>query len=394
MKKTLQAIFTGVGLSDLGRKGLAITGLVSTSMALSFPAYASSYELEAINTEITIPWGITQLPNRDLLVTDRLGDLYLQPTKGEAVKVKGLPDIVVKRQGGLLDVVLHPNYQDNGWIYISYSAGTEDKLNTALIRAKLQQTGSDSDSDYELINIEPVYTADKYESGAVHFGSRIAFDKQGYLYFSIGDRGMRDVNPQDISRDSGKIYRLHDDGRIPKDNPFVDDKNVKNAKTAIYSYGHRNPQGLALNPHTQAIWAHEHGPKGGDELNIIQKGKNYGWPVISYGVNYSGSSFTDLTEKEGMEQPITYWVPSIAPSGMVFVTSERYPELNGNLLIGSLKFAKLIVAHLDGNQVTKQEDVMDNLGRVRSIFQGHDGYIYIGIDGQGVFRLIPDGAAD
>ena len=380
MKKALLTVLTGLGLSGLG----------FISMASSVSAYASSYELEAINTDIAIPWGITQLPNRDLLVTDRQGDLYLQPTKGEAVKVTGLPNIVVKRQGGLLDVVLHPNYQENGWIYISYSAGTEDKLNTALIRAKLQQTGS----DYQLINIEPLYTADKYESGAVHFGSRIAFDKQGYLYFSIGDRGMRDVNPQDISRDSGKIYRLHDDGRVPKDNPFVDAQNAKGAKTAIYSYGHRNPQGLALNPHTQAIWAHEHGPKGGDELNIIQKGKNYGWPVISYGVNYSGSSFTDLTKKEGMEQPITYWVPSIAPSGMTFVTSERYPNLKGNLLIGSLKFAKLIVVHLEGNKVIKQEDVMENLGRVRSIFQGHDGYIYIGIDGRGVFRLIPEVASD
>lgn len=371
MKKRLLTIFIGVGLG----------------ITLSFSAYAGAYKLEPINTEIAIPWGIAQLPNRGLLVTDRQGELYLLPTKGKSVKVSGLPHIVAKRQGGLLDVVLHPNYAQNGWIYLSYSSGKNDKLNTELIRAKLQQTGS----EYRLIDIEPLYTADKYKSGGVHFGSRIAFDKQGYLYFSIGDRGMRDVNPQDISRDSGKIYRLHDDGRVPEDNPFVD---TKNAKTAIYSFGHRNPQGLALNPFTQAIWAHEHGPKGGDELNIIRKGKNYGWPVISYGVNYSGSSFTDLTEKEGMEQPITYWVPSIAPSGMTFVTSERYPDLYGHLLIGSLKFAKLIVAHLEGDKVSKQENVMDNLGRVRSVFQGQDDYIYIGIDGRGVFRLMPEGAAD
>lgn len=366
MKKVLLIILTGIGLG----------------IGFSFSAYGHSYELEPINTEVEIPWGITQLPNQDLLVTGREGDLYLLSTTGKSVKVSGLPKIAVKRQGGLLDVVLHPNYQQNGWIYLSYSAGSGNTLNTVIIRAKLQQTGA----EYRLINIEPLYTADKYDSGAVHFGSRIVFDKQGYLYFSIGDRGMRDVNPQDLGRDGGKIYRLHDDGRVPKDNPFVD---VKDAKTAVYSYGHRNPQGLALNPSTQAIWAHEHGPKGGDELNIINKGKNYGWPVISYGVNYSGSSFTDLTEKEGMEQPITYWVPSIAPSGMTFVTSARYPSLNGHLLIGSLKFAKLILAQLDGNKVVKQEDVIDSVGRVRSIFQGHDDYIYIGIDGRGVFRLVP-----
>lgn len=365
-----------------------------TCMCINFSANAAPYELEPISNDVVIPWGITQLPNHDLLVTDRQGDLYLLPTKGdasgEAIAVKGLPNIAVKRQGGLLDVVLHPNYKHNGWLYLSYSTGTGDKLNTEIIRAKLKQTGS----DYKLTNIEALYTADEYDSGAVHFGSRIAFDHDGYLYFSIGDRGMRDVNPQDITRDSGKIYRLHDDGRIPTDNPFVDDQIVKNAKTAIYSYGHRNPQGLALNPQTQAIWAHEHGPKGGDELNIIRKGQNYGWPVISYGVNYSGSSFTDLTEKEGMVQPITYWVPSIAPSGMTFVTSERYPDLKGNLLIGSLKFGKLIVVHLDGNKVTKQEDVLEQLGRVRSIHQGHDGYVYIGLDGQGVFRLTLDESAD
>ncbi|WP_037471394.1 PQQ-dependent sugar dehydrogenase [Shewanella waksmanii] len=357
-----------------------------TYLALSLPLHAANYELEPINEQITIPWGITQLPDNALLITDRQGALYHVDAKGKSTSVSGLPNIVVQRQGGLLDVVLHPQYAQNGWVYISYSAGTEDASNTAIMRAKLKQQGD----ALSLSQTQILYMADAYASGAVHYGSRIAFDKQGYLYFSIGDRGQRDVNPQDISRDSGKIYRLNDDGTVPADNPFVD---TKGAKTAIYSYGHRNPQGMALNPHTQAIWAHEHGPKGGDELNIIKKGTNYGWPVISYGVNYSGTSFTDLTEKDGMAQPITYWVPSIAPSAMVFVTSERYPELANQLLIGSLKFAKLISVSLDGDNIASQQDLMQNLGRVRSLHQGQDGYLYIGIDGRGVFKIQPQAAS-
>lgn len=354
--------------------------LVVSYLVLSANVNASQHKLAAINTEISIPWGITQLPDNSLLVTDRQGSLYVVPTAGDEQKVDGLPTIMAKRQGGLLDVVLHPDYQRNGWIYLSYSRGSNGNLNTAIIRAKLVK----KPIGYQLENIDIIYKADLYKSGGVHFGSRIAFDKDNYLYFSIGDRGMRDINPQDLTRDSGKIYRLHDDGRVPKDNPFV---NSAGAKMAIYSYGHRNPQGLAFNPFSLEMWSHEHGPKGGDELNIIHKGKNYGWPVISYGINYNGSSFTNLTKKEGMEQPITYWAPSIAPSGMTFVTSDKYPTLKGHLLVGSLKFAKLIVVNLDGNKVTNQSDVLKDVGRVRSIYQGHDGYIYIGIDGRGVFRL-------
>ncbi|WP_394201972.1 PQQ-dependent sugar dehydrogenase [Shewanella waksmanii] len=352
-----------------------------TYLTVSLPLQAATYELVQVNDQITIPWGITQLPDNALLVTDRQGSLHHIDSSGKSTQVSGLPNIVVQRQGGLLDVVLHPDYEKNGWIYLSYSAGSEDASNTAIMRAKLDKQGD----TLRLSHTDILYMADAYASGAVHYGSRIAFDDNGMMFFSIGDRGMRDVNPQDLSRDSGKIYRLNDDGSIPKDNPFVD---TKGAKTAIYSYGHRNPQGMAFNPHTKQIWAHEHGPKGGDELNIIKKGDNYGWPVISYGVNYSGTSFTDLTEKQGMTQPITYWVPSIAPSAMVFVTSPRYPELEKQLLIGSLKFAKLVSLSLDGETISKEVDLMENLGRVRSLHQGRDNYLYIGIDGRGVFKIV------
>jgi glucose/arabinose dehydrogenase len=220
-----------------------------------------------------------------------------------------------------------------------------------------------------------------------HFGSRIVFDNDGYVYFSIGERGERDVNPQDITRDCGKIYRLHDDGSVPADNPFV---NTENAKTAIYSYGHRNPQGLIKNPETGAIWDHEHGPKGGDEINIIEKGKNYGWPVISYGINYNGTSFTDITEKEGMEQPVFYWVPSIAPSGMTFVTSDKYPDWKGNILVGSLKFKYLERLVLENGKVVKREKLFEDIGRVRNVLEARDGFIYLAVEGVGIVKIIPN----
>ena len=246
--------------------------------------------------------------------------------------IAGAPTIVNRGQGGLLDIKLHPNYITNGWIYLSFSSpeGEGEGANTAIMRAKLKDTS--------LIEQQIIYKGTPNTRKGQHFGSRIEFDNQGHLYFSIGDRGNRDENPQDVTRDCGKIYRLNDDGSIPEDNPFV---NTPNAKQAIFSYGHRNPQGLIKHPETGAIWEHEHGPKGGDEINIIQKAKNYGWPIISYGINYDGSSFTDITEKEGMEQPLFYWVPSIAPSGMTFVSSDIYPQWKGNLLVGSLKFKYL-----------------------------------------------------
>ncbi|WNC67769.1 PQQ-dependent sugar dehydrogenase [Thalassotalea nanhaiensis] len=328
-----------------------------------------------------IPWGMAWLPNGDLLITMRGGELkVVKQGKLKAEEIAGLPDIEVGSQGGLLDIVLHPDYANNGWIYMSYAkADGKGNKSTAIMRAKLKGMA--------LTQQEHIYVANAYSDKGVHFGSRLAFDNQGFLYFSIGDRGQRDVNPQDISRDAGKVYRLHADGRIPADNPFVDN-NL--SKKAIYSYGHRNPQGMAKHPVTGEIWTHEHGPRGGDEVNIIGKSKNYGWPEISYGINYSGTSFTDLTEKEGMEQPLWYWDPSIAPSGMVFVTSDKYPQWQGNVLIGSLKFGYVVMLTLDGNNVVKQEIVKDKLTRVRNIKQGPDGYIYVAVDGQGIYKLVPE----
>jgi len=339
-----------------------------------------SYDIKTVVDGINNPWGMTWLPDGGLLVTEKSGTLY-HVNNGEKTEVKNVPSVYNRGQGGLMDIELHPNYKENGWIYITHAStdGGGDGGNTKLIRAKLENG--------VLVQIEDLYKATPNTTRGQHFGSRIEFDNDGFLYFTIGERGARDVNPQDITRDGGKIYRLNDDGTIPVDNPFY---NEPNAKKAIYTYGNRNPQGMDRNPETGAIWIHEHGPKGGDEVNIVKKGANYGWPVISYGVNYSGTSFTDITEKEGMEQPVYYWVPSIAPSGMTFVTGDVYPNWKGHLLVGSLKFNYVELLKLDGDKVTGREKIADGVGRVRNVKQGPDGYIYIGIEGKGIVKIVPN----
>jgi len=296
------------------------------------------YTTELVVPELTIPWGMTFLPDGSMLITEKSGTL-VHFKDGVKTNIEGTPEVYVRGQGGFLDIKAHPDYENNGWIYMTYSSqeGEGDGGNT------------------------------------------------GYLYFSIGDRGNRDVNPQDITRDCGKIYRLHDDGRIPEDNPFV---GTTDAKTAIYSYGHRNPQGMTKHPVTGAIWVNEHGPQGGDEINIIEKGKNFGWPVISYGINYSGTTFTDITEKEGMEQPLFYWVPSIAPSGMAIVSSENYPDWTGNVLVGSLKFSYLERLIIEDGIVVKREKLFEDIGRVRNVVEAPDGFIYVAFEGKGIYKIV------
>ncbi|WP_439127944.1 PQQ-dependent sugar dehydrogenase [Polaribacter sp.] len=339
-----------------------------------------NYTTEVVVSELNIPWGFSFLPDNSILITEKSGEL-IHFKDGKKTIISGMPEVTVRGQGGLMDIELHPNYIENNFIYFTYasSEGTERGANTTLMRAVFK--------DGVLSNQKVLYKAYPNSRKGQHFGSRIAFDNQNHIYFSIGDRGNRDVNPQDITRDCGKVYRLNDDGTIPEDNPFID---VKNAKTAIFSYGHRNPQGMEKNPFTNEIWSHEHGPKGGDEINIIKKGKNYGWPVISYGVNYSGTKFTDITKKEGMEQPLHYWDPSIAPSGMAFVNSEKYPGWKGNVLIGSLKFDYIANCYLENGKVIKEEKIVEKIGRVRSIEQGNDGYIYVGVEGKGILKIIPN----
>lgn len=338
-----------------------------------------NFTAELVVDGLQNPWGMAFLPDGSLLITEKSGKL-IHFKDGKKVEVADTPEVYDRGQGGFMDVELHPDYAQNGWIYFTYSStdGEGSGANTAVMRAKLR--------DNRLTDSEVLYKGVPNTTRGHHFGSRLEFDDEGYLYFSIGDRGNRDENPQDITRDGGKIYRIHDDGSIPNDNPFV---GKSGAKTAIFSYGHRNPQGLTKHPETGDIWAHEHGPRGGDEINIIKKGKNYGWPVITYGINYSGTKITDETARPGMEQPVYYWVPSIAPSGMTFVSSDKYPDWKGNLLVGSLAFQYLERLVLENNKVTYREKLLDGMGRVRNVRQAPDGYIYVGIEGKGIYRLEP-----
>lgn len=370
---------------------------VTTSLLLgalgSLNAHAVDFkELESLTLNIkpmtiakgiAVPWAIEPLPNGDLLITERSGTLYLLRKDSEAlIKVAGLPKIDDNGQGGLLDLALHPDFANNQWLYLTYSSseGDGEGSNTALMRAKLSNDHS------QLLEPQQLYKGEHNSKKGQHYGSRIVFDNQNYVYFSIGDRGSRDVNPQDLSRDGGKIYRLHEDGKIPTDNPFVAQKD---AKPAVWSYGHRNPQGMWFDQQTTTLWSHEHGPRGGDELNIIKPNTNYGWPVVSYGINYSGTSFTDLTDKPGMQAPVSQWTPSIAPSDMLMVKGNKYPELKGKMLLASMKYAFVSVLELADGKVVKQHKLLEGVGRIRSLAQDPDGTIYLGLDGQGIVRLDP-----
>ena len=335
--------------------------------------------LEGINS----PWGLTSLPDGTLLITDRDGDLWKVGTDGSKIKISGVPPVLAEGQGGLFDIKLHPDFVNNGWIYLTYAKfkqeGDKTLSTTAMIRGKL--------AGNTLVQKEDLFEAQPYATTRHHYGARMAFDKDGYLYVSVGDRGNRDENPQSLENSCGKIHRLNDDGSIPTDNPFY---NTPNAVKSIWSYGHRNPQGLIYKPDVDQIWEHEHGPRGGDEVNIIEKGKNFGWPVISYGINYNGTTFTNISAKEGMVQPQIYYLPSIAPCGMTYVTSDKYPAWKGDILVGSLRFKYVDRLDIQDNKIASQTKELVNAGRLRNVFEAPDGYIYIGIEDPGtVYRLMP-----
>ncbi len=339
-----------------------------------------TYEIDTLVSDLESPWSMAFLPDGNMLITEKTGKLKHFDPKTKAVKeVKGLPEIYVRGQGGLFDLALHPDYDNNGWIYIShaYSEG-EDEGNTALMRAKLKGD--------ELVEQEVLFKGTPLRDSGPHFGGRIVFDQDGYLYLSIGERGSREdaQNPENVL---GTVLRFNDNGSIPADNPFVNDKSKR---PEIFSYGHRNPQGMAMNPASGEIWEHEHGPQGGDEINIVRKGNNYGWPVISYGINYDGTTFTDVREKEGMQQPIWYYVPSIAPCGMDFYTGDKFQNWQGDLFVGSLKFRYVERLELDGDKVISSEKLLEDIGRVRTVREGPDGNMYVVVEAPGmIVRMSP-----
>ncbi len=357
----------------------------ATTSADTVTSEKLAFKVETIASGLSSPWGMAALPNGGMLITERTGSLRLLDAEGNLHPdpVEGTPSVNDGGQGGLLDIAIHPDYKNNGWIYLSYSSpkarGEPGRgANTALLRAKLQ--------NHQLIEQQVLFKALPNYAGGRHYGSRIVFDDANHVYLSIGDRGGRD-EVQTLNNYRGKIVRLHDDGRIPSNNPFI---NTTNATPETWSWGHRNPQGMERHPVTGDIWSHEHGPKGGDELNRIISGQNYGWPVVTYGVNYSGTKITDQTTRADIVEPVTFWVPSIAPSGMAFITGDKYPTWENNLLVGSLKFQQIQRLELQGDTVTHTEILLDGIGRVRALEMGTDGFIYIAVESGGrIIRLAP-----
>jgi len=333
---------------------------------------------EVVGKNLNIPWGLVFLPNGDILVTEKAGQLYLVHN-GKMTSIEGLPPITVRGQGGLMEVALHPKFKTNHLIYISYIDGeSPNQVNTSVAKAEL--------INGRLIHFKRIFHALPETNSGVQFGGRLLFDNKGYLFISVGDRGPKE-DAQKLTNYNGKIHRIFDDGSIPTDNPFV---KTPQAIGSIWSYGIRNAEGLYYERKTGIIWENEHGPKGGDELNIIKKGKNYGWPVITFGVDYDGTVISPDTARTGMEQPVFYWIPSIAPSSLTRVTGSIYKGWEGDFLNGSLSFQYLERLIMKGNKVVGREKLLQKIGRVRNIVQGPDGYLYIAVEKSGkIYKLVP-----
>jgi glucose/arabinose dehydrogenase len=329
------------------------------------------FRLVEVAAGLANPWSLAFLPGGDMLVTERPGRLRLiRGGKLEREPVAGAPKVAAQSQGGLLDVVPHPDFARNRLIYLSYAGPGEGGAGTEVMRAKLD--GASLEEGKVIFRVDPK------TGGGNHYGSRLLFAPDGTLYISTGDRFTFRDQAQNLGNHLGKIIRLKDDGTVPDDNPF---KGKEGARPEIFSYGHRNTQGLALRSGTSQIWQHEHGPRGGDEVNLLKAGANYGWPKITYGVDYSGAIISDKKEAPGMEQPVVYWVPSIAPSGMAFYDGDKFPAWKGDLFVGALGLTHLRRLHLQGDRVTEQEVLLEDLGeRIRDVRNGPDGFLYIVTD--------------
>ena len=350
--------------------------LLSATMSTSVLAQEVETErhtlsLETISEGLNHPWGIAFLPSGDMLVTERSGTLNIITQAGQKTPIQGTPEVVAKSQGGLLDVNIDPDYADNGWVYISYSEKDPKGGNgnsTAVMRGKID---GDKWTQGEVIFRQ----APKYESNA-HFGSRLVFSPEGHLFITLGERYSRMQDAQTLDNHHGKIVRIWPDGSIPKDNPFVGNDD---ALDEIWSYGHRNVQGAAIHPDTGELWTIEHGPQGGDEVNIPKAGKNYGWPTITYGEDYGGGEIGIGTHKEGMEQPFYYWLPSIATAGSIFYTGDKFPKWKGDLLVTALRGQTIARLDLEKGRVLHEERMLEDATsfRIRDIEQGPEGFLYI-----------------
>jgi glucose/arabinose dehydrogenase len=345
-------------------------------LAETFDTEKGRVSVESVAQGLSHPWAIDFLPDGTMIVTERDGKMRLvSKAGGLGEPFSGLPDVDVGGQGGLLDVALHPNFARNRLIYWSYSEAGQGGNSTAVARARLSEDGT------TLVDIQVIFSQKPKVPSRQHFGNRLVFDGKGHLFVTLGERSRERFRgqAQDLNSHLGKVVRLTEEGGVPPDNPFV---NKPGALPEIWSYGHRNPQAAAINPATGALWEIEHGPRGGDEINLPEPGKNYGWPIISHGVNYSGTPVgSGKKEMPGMEQPIYQWTPVIAPSGMAFYTGDIFPQWKGNLFVGGLAATALVRLELDGAKVTHEERLLIQEGlRIRDVAQGPDGALYVVTD--------------
>ncbi len=356
------------------RRLLAVLALVSASVCAhaaedaTFESEGERFRVVTLVRGLHHPWGLAFLPGGDMLVSERRGRLLLVDGKTlSARSVSGVPPVTAVGQGGLLDVALHPNFDANQLVYFSFAGANQSGVGTEVARGRLEGDA--------LADVEVIFRALPKSGGGRHFGSRLLFAKDGRLLITLGDRGER-PRAQDLGDHAGSVIRINDDGSVPPDNPFV---STAGARPEIYTYGNRNVQGIALDPATGTVWAHEHGPQGGDEVNVLVAGRNYGWPVITYGRNYGfGTRIGEGTQKKGMQQPLYQWTPSIAPSGMTFYTGERFPAWRGNLFVGALKYRLVARLEVSGGRIVHEERLLENvLGRIRDVRTGPDGYIYL-----------------
>jgi glucose/arabinose dehydrogenase len=356
---------------------------------LSFPAAAADsltrdgrFTLTAVSEELENPWGLAFLPDGRLLVTERPGRLRVVSTDGRLSEpLANVPQVYHRGQGGLLDVALDPDFASNRTVYLSYAEPGEDGAGTAVARARLSDAG--------LSDLAVIFRQQPKVDGRSHFGSRLVFAPDGTLFVTLGDRFAYREEAQNLANHFGKVVRINRDGSVPPDNPFV---GRDGAKPEIWSYGHRNVQGATLDPATGRLWTAEHGARGGDEINRPEAGRNYGWPMITYGVDYSGARIGEGTAKPGMEQPVHYWDPSIAPSGMTFYTGDAFPDWRGDLFVGSLKFGYVARLDVEDGRIVGEERLIEDLDqRIRDVRQGPDGNLYLLTDEDegAVLKLAP-----
>lgn len=362
-----------LALVSCGKKPLTYNGALVESQKQKFG-------IDTVTKDLFIPWGMAFLPDGRILVTERSGVIrIIKDNQMQPDSVEGVPPVYAEGQGGLMDIQLHPDYANNGWIYFTYSKpGPDTTSATTLARAQLEGN--------KLVNFTDLFSAQPFVKSQHHFGSRIVFDGKGHVFISSGERGTK-PNSQDLTNHLGKILRLNDDGTTPADNPLAGNKD---ARPEIWSYGHRNPQGLYYDSETGELWDVEHGPMGGDELNKVEPGKNYGWPVITYGMNYDSTIISDLTAKEGMEQPVRYWKPSIATCGLTKVKGDLYPGWTGNFLVTALAQMHIARVEMGDGKYVGEERLLEKIGRIRLAAQSPEGIIYVISEGPGsMVRLIP-----